>query len=173
MPLKKRAFVLCVLLFFSCSEHRKIAPSLLKKISTDSIEAVPVVKPYRVGVLYRTKTYDFVSADATDIMMLAAKKDVVAIEEDYTVRTTLIYATKQIGARDVWAQGYTGSTFGGTSNDIGIAVLDTGLDSEHLDFSDPGKIIKIVNCYNVSTCVESSQNDDNGHGTHVAGIVLV
>ncbi len=48
---------------------------------------------------------------------------------------------------------------------IVVAVVDTGVDLNHQDFKD-----KLVTGYNVLT--DSNQPlDDNGHGTHVAGII--
>ncbi len=74
-----------------------------------------------------------------------------------------------IGAGDVWEQGYRG-------DGVTIAIIDTGIDSEHSDLR--GKIIA-EHCYSeLNACPngeaeqhgEGAGMDDNGHGTHVAGI---
>ncbi|MBI3841797.1 MAG: S8 family serine peptidase [Thaumarchaeota archaeon] len=46
---------------------------------------------------------------------------------------------------------------------VNVAIIDTGIDLKHPD----------LNAVNAKTCVPGtrSANDDNGHGTHVAGIV--
>ncbi|MFH1223706.1 MAG: S8 family serine peptidase, partial [Pseudomonadota bacterium] len=59
---------------------------------------------------------------------------------------------------------------GGTSTKIRLAVVDTGVDETHDDFS--GRIARSANCYLVAQCTEGSQTDNHGHGTHVAGVVL-
>jgi len=48
-------------------------------------------------------------------------------------------------------------------SNVGVAVLDTGVDIGHSDLA-------VVDAFNAFD-VEASCNDDNGHGTHVAGIV--
>lgn len=53
-----------------------------------------------------------------------------------------------------------------SKDDIVVAVLDTGIDGNHVDL-DGGKIIGWKDYVNS----QSSPYDDNGHGTHVAGIV--
>ena len=49
--------------------------------------------------------------------------------------------------------------------EINVAIIDTGIDSDHSMFS--GRIVNGKNFINTSTYPE----DDNGHGTHVSGIV--
>lgn len=61
-----------------------------------------------------------------------------------------------VGAPDAWARGWTGE---GTT----IAILDSGIDSDHSEFA--GRITA-NECF-LSNC--TSGEDDNGHGSHVAG----
>lgn len=51
------------------------------------------------------------------------------------------------------------------SEDVIVAVVDTGVDLQHPDFRG-----KLVEGYNVLTG-DNQADDDNGHGTHVAGII--
>lgn len=52
---------------------------------------------------------------------------------------------------------------------VKVAIVDTGIDSSHPDIS--GKVQAAANCTTSSGCTAlSSSVDDNGHGTHVAGI---
>jgi serine protease AprX len=49
------------------------------------------------------------------------------------------------------------------------AVLDTGIDSSHVDL-DQGKVLAFVQCLQ-SPCLDHAPYDDDGHGTHVAGTI--
>jgi len=51
------------------------------------------------------------------------------------------------------------------SSDVVVAIVDTGLDLEHPEFA--GKVTEGYNVLDGSNLPE----DDNGHGTHVAGII--
>ena len=62
-----------------------------------------------------------------------------------------------IGAPNAWAAGKTG-------NGITIAIVDTGVDFNHPEFA--GRLLAGVNLVTPGTMPQ----DDNGHGTHVAGI---
>ncbi len=84
--------------------------------------------------------------------------NVASIDPDITVKALDIAADTQIKADQVWATGDAGYR-------VPIAILDTGIDTTHPEFSG-----RIGLCHseitNTNTCV-----DGNGHGTHVAGIV--
>ncbi len=164
----------------------KVAPSLLKKINGGTVFTNSGEQLIKVGVLYKKQNakrkisksrfslidVEFKDLSSDEILSLSKDPDVEIIEEDQKVKVDLIFASKQIGARDAWVAGYTGDKLGGTATNIRLAVVDTGLDEDHLDFSDAGKIVLTANCYNVNTCTLNNQNDDHGHGSHVAGIVL-
>jgi len=68
-------------------------------------------------------------------------------------------ANEQIGAVKVWAQNYTGKN-------VNIAVLDTGIDAAHEELK--ASIAVGGRSFVLYTPLI---NDDNGHGTHVAGII--
>lgn len=82
---------------------------------------------------------------------------VVSVDPDMPVTATDLQADQQIHADLVWARGYTGSG-------IRVAILDTGIDTTHAEFSG-----RIVACHTEVPGTTSCE-DDNGHGTHVAGI---
>ncbi len=76
---------------------------------------------------------------------------------DTKVKASLDVSVPQIGAPAVWAAGYDGTG-------VKIAVLDTGLDTEHPDLA--GKVVAAQNFTD-----DPAVADGNGHGTHVASIV--
>lgn len=80
------------------------------------------------------------------------------VREDRIFHIVDIEADIQIHADDVWAQGITGTG-------VNVAVLDTGIDTEHPEFED--SIVGCVTCVDGTTTCE----DDHGHGTHVSGII--
>jgi len=77
----------------------------------------------------------------------------------------LTRSTQTIGANYVW------NTFGYTGTGIKVAIIDSGIDYNHPDLGGGfGHGKKVAGGYDF---VNNDANplDDNGHGTHVAGIV--
>ncbi|WP_297498289.1 S8 family serine peptidase [Thermococcus sp.] len=81
------------------------------------------------------------------------------IQEDYKVQVSDATSVSQIQADTVWnSLSYDGSG-------IVVAVIDTGIDASHPDLK--GKVVAWHDVVNGKT----TPYDDNGHGTHVAGII--
>ncbi|WP_238457381.1 S8 family peptidase [Alkalihalophilus pseudofirmus] len=89
---------------------------------------------------------------------LLAHEEVAAIEIDQEVEITSVYdwGTNTIQAPAAWANGIAG-------DGVRVAVIDTGVDFNHNDLT----VIDSVSFVQE----EETANDENGHGTHVAGII--
>ena len=104
-----------------------------------------------------------------DVMLFQTDTFVNTIQEDFGYSESLIRSYRALGlygndldivnAPDAWARGWTGK--GST-----IAILDSGIDSDHSEFA--GRIMA-QECF-TSACTNEGVEDLNGHGTHVAGI---
>jgi len=95
--------------------------------------------------------------------------NVLLVEKEAVGTASIAYATQQIGART-----YVWNTLGLQGDpDSSTAIIDTGIDASHIDFSsgygDQDFSKKIVGWKNTVSTV-TSPIDDNGHGSHVAGI---
>lgn len=90
------------------------------------------------------------------IKALAARPDVEMIWLDEEVHTMLDMSVPLIQAPHVWDAGITGKG-------VAVGVVDTGIDQTHPDVTGRVKAFKDF--------TGEGQIDNNGHGTHVAGIV--
>lgn len=104
-------------------------------------------------------------------------EEVVLLQENALVNTSLEYSTRQIQARptvwentnNVYPQGYTGNP------DHSIAIIDTGIDDTHPDIADQIIAWKdFIGEYNDGSTADIylTPTDRHGHGTHCAGIAL-
>ena len=115
----------------------------------------------KVGFVYRhaLKGYS-ASLEAADATRLRSDPDVAAVVADQTFHVSAQTLPTGIDRVD----GELSSTVSGNGSgavNADIAVIDTGIDTDHPDLN----VVGGVNCVG-----GSSYNDDNGHGTHVAGI---
>lgn len=115
-------------------------------------------------------------AQASAVDALLRHPEVTAIHLDYEVHGTLAEGAPLIGADSAHSSGITG--FG-----VNVAVLDTGVDTDHPDLADdivaeqcfcddhPSPIRGCCPAGGVQQSGAGSAEDDNGHGTHTAGII--
>jgi subtilisin family serine protease len=127
-------------------------------------------------VRYIGKLITFVMMDAVryeNLAKMAALPDVAMIEWQVPG-----YVMNDVSNRAIQAR--ASNTFSpNTAQDLGfdgtgvnIAILDTGVDDGHEAFT--GKFVAGFNTFNAADPGDGSTHpgDDNGHGTHVAGIAL-
>lgn len=119
-----------------------------------------VVSKARGNVRREYKNANLLSASvpATAIKDLKDDPNVLAVEQDIIVKTnsqTVDWGVNKIQAQTAWSSSYTGKG-------VKIGIVDTGI-ANHEDLSVAGGA--------AFTSYTTSYLDDNGHGTHVAGII--
>ncbi len=156
----------------------KIHPNLLARLrpqvrAMDAAEPLRVIVKYRdsvllsaieaiIGVpaahqiLFRLISASALSIPSSAVNALAERDEVEMIWYDEPVHTMLDVSVPLIGAPSVWQAGFTGKG-------IRVGVVDTGIDPNHLDFA--GRIAQMKDF------TGEGPVDNNGHGTHVAGII--
>lgn len=148
----------------------KIATELRPQMrATAQDEPVPVIVRHKPDVFSAqlvvadaqvSHSYSLIPATAmtvrpADIETLSRSETVEYIWPDLPVHTWLDVAVPLINVPAVWNAGFLGSG-------IKIGIVDTGIDPNHPDFE--GRIAEMT------SVVGGNGTDDNGHGTHVAGI---
>lgn len=161
----KKVFTLLLLLILTCTfsiptlavdEHQK---EKLIVVFKDEID-LDLLTDLDVDVI---KTFDTLATATVEmptaaIGFLEEHEDILAVEVDHLVSInsqTIDWGQKKINAPLAWQSNFTGKG-------VKIAVLDTGI-APHKDLAVAGGVS--------FTTYTKSFHDDNGHGTHVAGII--
>jgi subtilisin family serine protease len=105
-----------------------------------------------------------VRASAEVLERLRQDPDVEYVRPAVRVTKTLAESTTLVGAPELWAQGLTGTG-------VVVGIIDSGVDYTHPDLGGGyGPTFKVIGGYDFVND-DDDPTDDNGHGTHVAGIV--
>lgn len=132
------------------------------------------------GVETAEYNFKYEAAAATKEEMISEAEEAVLQNGQYSDQ----WYMKDFGIREGW---YTGKTDAGVGGNTIVAVIDTGVDYNHIDLKanmwvNTGEIKDngidddgdgyVDDYYGVDiTAKRGSAMDDNGHGTHVAGII--
>ncbi|WP_157862230.1 S8 family serine peptidase [Wenjunlia vitaminophila] len=111
-----------------------------------------------------------VTVPAADTDRLAGLPGVAAVVPDTLMKVNTDTSVNLVGAREVW-NGRAGGGTGARGDGMTVAVIDSGVDYTHRDLGagfGPGH--KVVAGHDFVNN-DADPADDNGHGTHVAGII--
>jgi subtilisin family serine protease len=105
------------------------------------------------------------TVDAASIAEIRLLPNVAAVHDDVEMRAQLTESVPLIGATAVAA------TYGVTGAGVKVAVIDSGIDYTHPDLGGCfGAGCRVVGGYDFVND-DADPRDDDGHGTHVAGII--
>ncbi|MBC9714377.1 S8 family serine peptidase [Streptomyces sp. TRM66268-LWL] len=124
-------------------------------------------KPRKLNLLLNAVA---VTVKASEVGRLKSLPGVAAVHEDRVFRTLADDSVPHINAPQVWERR---APEGGKARGKGVtvAVIDSGVDYGHPDLGGGiGEGKKVVGGYDFVNG-DADPMDDNGHGTHVAGIV--
>ncbi|MCZ7382873.1 MAG: S8 family peptidase [Candidatus Methanoperedens sp.] len=130
-----------------------------------------IIKEHGIANYTQYKVINAISADIPESVFEQLKKNqkIKYIEEDAQVQIAgkptqppqppqqITWGIARVKAPEIWNNS--------TGKNVKIAVLDTGISSNHPDLTVSGGINLVGKLKN------NKWNDDNGHGTHVAGII--
>ena len=149
------------------------SPQLKTKILESQQDIVNLVKNFELqGKAKEVRQLWIINAialDATpDVIEELKKKNGVRVIPDYkvklletaqTLNTETTWNFELINVTGVWSLGINGSG-------VKVAIVDTGINADHSELV--GKVIAWADFVSGQS---STPYDDNGHGTHVAGVI--
>ena len=163
------------------SVERIFPNSSWQKITLNSGSTVSAVKYLRDTGLFEKVDYDYIMSPSVEIDSIDVSTNTYADE---------LAAIETMGIGNAWGyanHNHLGGANGGGSPDVVVAVIDTGVDYNHIDlrnniWTNIGEIAGngidddgngYVDDVRGWDCVNEDNDpmDDNGHGTHVAGII--
>ncbi len=108
-----------------------------------------IFAPHRLQTEFRLRALDITTTDP-----FFTSKDTDPDKQWYLPKTKIL---------DAW--GYSKG-----SNNVTVAIIDTGIHASHIELND-GRVISGFNTITNQAIPASSDSDDNGHGTAVAGVI--
>ena len=120
---------------------------------------------YGARIKKRLKNGAVLEVSGGQLEGLTQDADVASISGDVPVRAMATVSAVAMGADQVWTGAFEGMR-GYTGRGIGVAVIDTGIDAKH-----PALRTRVLLSLDFTDDTKNRSRDDNGHGTHVAGII--
>lgn len=145
--------------FATVSINEKVYERYLVTFKPDKVDKNTILNlGGRIQHEYKNLNALSISLPTQALKAIQKNPNVLLIEEDFRVNTsnqTQDWGIRKTNAPESWKAGFTGKG-------IKVAVVDTGI-SNHVDLEISGGVSLVS--------YTKSYADENGHGTHVAGIV--
>ncbi|WP_243299394.1 S8 family peptidase [Bacillus litorisediminis] len=103
-----------------------------------------------------------VKGNSTQLALLNNQTNILSVTENRPVQASLTPQTVSWGYEPIDAPQMADA--GLTGNGVKVAILDTGIDTDHPDLKVAGGVCVAESC-------PAGFDDNNGHGTHIAGII--
>jgi subtilisin family serine protease len=143
---------------------------------TSRLTRIFSARPKNLEVNHRYETVNAISGDLTREGLTALENDpaVESVEIDEVAYATLTQSIPLINADNFWDLSPNGTNLKGAGQTV--CVVDTGIDPDHPGFGNRVIAEKCYcsydgNCCPDNTAEDDAAEDDQGHGTHCAGIV--
>ena len=131
----------------------------LEELRSTDLEKLPITAQFYN--VFNGVVLDISDDEASQIKSISG---VSGVFKNLGVHSLLKESVPQINANQLWQQGITG-------RGMKVAVIDTGVDYTHPDLGGCfGSFCKVAGGYDFVN-QDNDPMDDNGHGTHCAGIV--
>lgn len=140
----------------------RVNPHLIRK-QQQSVLKKMTVGDWRLRHQYATIPFLALEIDEDSLAGLAKMDDVLAVELDQEIHGALMESVAAIGAD--WVK----SNLGVDGSGITVGIIDTGIDTDHPDLV--GAVVAGRRYLDQGADVGTDIEDDNGHGTHTAGII--
>jgi subtilisin family serine protease len=142
-----------VMTVFSVTTALEVNFTTYKRVIADGVGPKDVLPFIQKGCILKHNIGKGISFDCPEGVISSLK-----VRESRIFKITDLNADKQIEADKIWPEGVTGSG-------VNVAVLDTGMDLDHPELAD-----SYLGGYDFVNN-DAIPDDDQGHGSHVAGII--
>jgi subtilisin family serine protease len=185
--------MISLLFVSSAAEEAKIDKEVYQKIESSKGEDIPViikVSPKKQFFALKAESLeetkkdiveelgtdareykDLISIEVSkeDLMELEKKEEIEEISYSHNINAFLQDSAGIVNATNSWSIQLSNINITGANETI--CLIDSGINFSHPDLAGKNKTACLIDCYN-KNCIENCTAwDDNGHGTHAAGII--